>query len=225
MTDWHTFVVSDLHIGSAYFHRRLFLRFIDTLKPGTTLVFNGDTIDTPRKELDAADVEVLDRIRKLAEKVSIVWVPGNHDPRHQPLQVDGITYIDTYHVDKRIVVMHGHQFDKGSLHRQLFIEAFRMFYRLSTRFSGEHVHEAEFAKSWKFLYNYLRRKVRTRAVNYAREHGYSAVACGHVHYAEDSDSSGVRYLNTGAWTESATFCVCISDDSIELHSIYDLVGK
>ena len=48
--------------------------------------------------------------------------------------------------------------------------------------------------------------------------------CGHVHFSEDSTADGVRYVNSGAWTEDSTHCVLIYEDQrTELVEDPDLV--
>ena len=56
------FIVSDLHLGSAYFYHRHFLSWLDTLPQGVPLVLNGDVIDRPGQALPAAHRAVLERL-------------------------------------------------------------------------------------------------------------------------------------------------------------------
>jgi UDP-2,3-diacylglucosamine pyrophosphatase LpxH len=78
---------------------------------------------------------------------------------------------------------------------------------------------AEYAKKWKRFYRYLRKNVMLNAVNYARENGFKAVTCGHTHYAEEQFINGIRYLNTGAWTELPVYYVRIADNDIKLKKL------
>jgi hypothetical protein len=57
------------------------------------------------------------------------------------------------------------------------------------------------------------------AVNVARENGYEAVTCGHTHFAEDMVVNGVRYINTGAWTEFPAHYLHISQDNMVLSRV------
>ncbi len=57
------------------------------------------------------------------------------------------------------------------------------------------------------------------AVNCAIENGYEAVTCGHTHYSEDRVFNGIRYINTGAWTESPTFYLQVTNDEMTLKKI------
>ena len=58
--------------------------------------------------------------------------------------------------------------------------------------------------------------MKKNAVDCARESGFEAITCGHTHYVEDSVYKGVRYINTGTWTEEPLHYVSICPDTIRL---------
>ena len=60
------------------------------------------------------------------------------------------------------------------------------------------------------------------AAEYGKEHGFAAVTCGHVHYPEDIEIKGIRYLNTGSWTEDKTFYIAVDDSEIVFRETKDL---
>ena len=43
--------------------------------------------------------------------------------------------------------------------------------------------------------------IERRATEYAREQGYRFVTCGHTHLPLTAEVEGVRYFNSGTWTE------------------------
>ena len=59
------------------------------------------------------------------------------------------------------------------------------------------------------------------AVNYAAENGFKAVTCGHTHYAEEQFFRGIRYINTGAWTEEPAHYVWVSGTEMTLKKATD----
>ena len=63
------------------------------------------------------------------------------------------------------------------------------------------------------------------AVHYARKNGFTAVACGHTHFAEEQFINGIQYLNTGAWTEQPTFYVRVTTDEIVLENATDCIKQ
>ena len=54
------------------------------------------------------------------------------------------------------------------------------------------------------------------AVKFAKENGFGAIACGHTHQPEDRTVQGVRYINTGAWTEYPPHYLMVNDKEIRL---------
>jgi UDP-2,3-diacylglucosamine pyrophosphatase LpxH len=50
----------------------------------------------------------------------------------------------------------------------------------------------------------------------ARETGVDGVICGHIHYADSHERSGVHYVNTGDWVESCTAVVETAEGALEL---------
>ena len=87
---------------------------------------------------------------------------------------------------------------------------------LRVKLGARSVHVAQYAKNWELLYRVLRKHVRINAVQYARENGFEAVTCGHTHFAEDIALNGIRYINTGAWTELPTFYIHVAEDQMNL---------
>jgi len=102
---------------------------------------------------------------------------------------------------------------------------FRILHELRLKMGAPSVHVAEYAKKWKVFYNFFRRTVRLNAAEFALEQGFEAVACGHVHYKEDSVTNGVRYLNTGAWTEMPVYCIIVDDSRITLAQVPEHVDR
>ena len=149
MNGCHTVVISDVHIGSPFCRHELFLKFLDALRPGTTVVFNGDTIDNPCRPLSEIDQLLVARIEDLANRCTVVWLPGNHDSECRPCNSEAISYHDTYTIANRLLVAHGHQFDVVKAQHRLFIKSFRAFYRVWMLLTRQSMHEAQFAKHWR----------------------------------------------------------------------------
>jgi UDP-2,3-diacylglucosamine pyrophosphatase LpxH len=211
-----TIVVSDLHIGSRYFFREKFIRFLNRLPDNTALVLNGDTIDHPRRRLCGEDQEVLQRLVERSYRFPVIWIHGNHDRRFRFENPGNIT-IKTHHtVDHRIYMAHGNRFDHVMPRHRWFICLFYYFHRCRLMLGSEPAHVACYAKKYAMLYEYLRKKVMHTAVSFAMDNGYNVVACGHIHYAEDVNVNGVRYINTGAWTEKKTCCLIIENNHMRL---------
>ncbi len=221
-------IVSDLHMGSPHFRREAFQAFLEQLPEDAVLVLNGDTLDNPARPLPPDHAQVLDRILGRASEVRgnaswssedspVVWVQGNHDWGYRPEAADGdIHWCQTYRIGDRLFVAHGHDFDSLMPHHCYFIKIFGWFHKLRILLGAPPVHVAEYAKSWSRLYTVLRRHVMRNALRFAQEEGCQAVTCGHVHYPEELEVEGTRYLNTGTWTEDDFRYIQVTDQAIFL---------
>ena len=215
-------IVSDLHIGLPQFHRGQFLDFIESLSDDTTLILNGDTLDDSNSQLSDEDQHVVDFIRDQSYKREVFWLHGNHDEGHRMEDPGRIKYQSHLQIGRRLLVVHGDDFDSIMPRSEWFIRNFRRLHNLRVWLGASPVHVAEFAKKWfPFLYRILTTEVRNNAVKCAIENGVAAITCGHTHYVEDSLCEGVRYINTGAWTELPLCHILVTADSIELIRKHD----
>jgi len=214
-------IVSDLHLGSKYCRFDSLLRFLRNLPPGCDLVLNGDTIDRWHKRLLATHKEALDLLAAESFKRRVVWVRGNHDKHFEVEAPNKIEFVDSHEIGDLIFISHGFNFDKVMPFSRLFIVVFRYMHRLRIRLGAESVHVAFYAKKFQKLYEVLKTSIRTRAVKYAKEHGFKIVTCGHTHYVEDVVVDGVRYINTGAWTEAPIFYLKVTGDDLRLIEVSD----
>ena len=209
-------ITSDLHLGSPHAKCDAFRAFLRAVPDGATLVLNGDTLDDPRRPLPPEHETVLADLRSSSPRVDVVWVVGNHDEGSANLLGDSVPWQACYAVGNRLHIAHGDYFDNVMPYNRWFIKLFKRTHALRVRLGAPPVHVAEYAKRWRRLYQFLRRNVLMNAVGFAREHGYGCVCCGHTHYVEEQEVDGIRYLNTGSWTESRFSYVWVDDASIRL---------
>jgi UDP-2,3-diacylglucosamine pyrophosphatase LpxH len=212
-----TFITSDLHLGVPQCRAEAFLSFLKSLPDGARLVLNGDIITHYHndKTLKGIQSEVLKAIVAASYEREVVWARGNNDRKLQFQDQGKIQFVDEYAIGKRLYIAHGHQFDRLMPTVRILLVPSRVLYDAVARLLGSETHVAQFAKRLNGLYRLLCRHVTGNAVTYAKRHGYAAVTCGHTHYAEDLDIDGVRYLNTGCWTENQAAIVVVDDDGFE----------
>lgn len=212
-------IVSDLHLGSHYFQSHAFGKFLDTIADIDELILNGDVLDRPHARLEPLHQQTIDRIEQLSYRCKVVWVRGNHDNGYMPASMGKIEFCRRYVLDNRILITHGDDFDTIMPRSRMFMTAFRWLHDLRVRLGARPVHVAEYAKKWKAFYRVLRNGVMRNAVNFALENGYKAVTCGHTHFAEDLVLNGVRYINTGAWTELPAHYLKIASNNMFLNRV------
>ena len=212
----HSFVVSDLHLGSEFFHKTEFLAWLDQLPAGARVIFNGDIIDEPKHPLPEAHVEVVDRLVEESRRRPLVWVRGNHDVGFDLEDPGEIEFADRWEIGRRLLLVHGDDLDDVMPRHGLFKWVFKRFYRLLVKLGAPRVHVAEYAKKWGLLYRVLNDHVARNALRVAKRLGFESIACGHTHAAMDVQRDGHRYLNTGAWTEKPLHYLEIDEETIQL---------
>ena len=214
-------IVSDLHIGSRYFLQANFEQFLQNIPQDYEFILNGDILDNPYAKLKPANQKILDRFGEMSLRQKIVWVRGNHDNGYIPDNLGKIQIKKHHALQKRLFITHGDFFDEVMPQSRVFIKTFQLLHDFRIKLGARPVHVAQYAKRWKRFYTYLRKNVMLNAVNYAREKAFKAVTCGHTHYAEEKFINGVRYINTGAWTELPVYYLLINDNEMKLRNITD----
>jgi UDP-2,3-diacylglucosamine pyrophosphatase LpxH len=215
------FIVSDLHLGSAYFQCEYFLSWLDALPQGAGLILNGDIVDEPRRPLQPEHLAVLDRLVRESHRRPVVWVWGNHDANFMPQDPGAIRFADSWEIGRRLLVVHGDDLDELMPRHGLFKWVFRKLHGLRLALGFRNVHVAEYAKKWNFLYRVLSNHVARNALRAARRLDFEAITCGHTHAAMEIEQGGRRYLNTGAWTEKPLYYLRVDAENIDLQVYED----
>ena len=216
MDPTHTYIVSDLHLGSEHFCQENFLSWLDSLPEGARLVLNGDVLDDPNIPLSADHTRVLDRLRDESHKRSIIWVLGNHDRDVELDDSGNIRFEQRWEIGRRLLAVHGDHLDDVMPRYPIFKHLFKFLHRVLVAVGFPDVHVAEYAKKWNFLYRVLNRHVAGKALQIAQTQDFEVVTCGHTHAATEIERDGRRYLNTGAWTEQPHYYISVNGHSIDL---------
>ncbi len=213
-------IISDIHLGSPHSRAEEFIRFIDNLPAEADLIINGDVVDHWHRDLEGIHLDALNRLKDESLKRKVVWVRGNHDSKYKLEDPAKIEFADSYNINKRLYIAHGHNFDNVMPHHKGFIIFFKILHKIRTKLLGaESVHVAHYAKKYPHLYKVLTGHVANKAIKYAKQNNYEAITCGHTHFVEDKIIDGIHYLNTGAWTEPPICYVKVTDDKIDLLSL------
>ena len=200
-------VISDLHLGSDVCQARLLEEFLEwAVLNAKSLVINGDIFDDLNfKRLTKRHFACLKVIRRNSDRddFRLVWVRGNHDgPADIVGHIVGVEVLDeyVYRNDKlQILILHGDQFDTFITQYGFLTEiACGLFYYIQKWVPHRAARWVRrITKRWQRNSELVER----RAADYARGRGFHFVTCGHTHLPTVSESNGVRYVNSGTWTE------------------------
>lgn len=217
-------VISDLHLGSDNCQARALHRFLDQVRDGELearqLILNGDVFDSiDFRRLKKHHWKVLSLLRKLSDRMEITWINGNHDgPSDIVSHLLGVEVRDELILesgDRRVLLHHGHRFDKF-IDDHPFITAFADFvYRMLQKIDSSHTF-ARTAKAKSKIFLRCSAKIEAQSIELARKLGCDAVCCGHTHHAVANESGPIAYYNSGCWTEKPCHYLAIRDGVIEV---------
>ena len=237
-THYRTIFLSDIHLGTKGCQAD---RLVDFLKRHTCdeLYLVGDIIDGwqlksnfywPQKHSD-----VVRRVLTMAKRgTKVTYVAGNHDEmlrRFIDLQFGNIAIVGQAEYvaedGTRFLVIHGDQFDfvtsnykwlafVGDIGYQVLIKLNR-FVNFGRKLLGyEYWSLSAWIKSRvKQAVNFIGQYEKIVA-DFCRREGYEGIVCGHIHHADISRLSGVKYMNCGDWVESCTAIVEDDDGSYRI---------
>jgi UDP-2,3-diacylglucosamine pyrophosphatase LpxH len=127
-----------------------------------------------------------------------------------------ILFARSYTISNRLIITHGNELDKAKPLIQLFIRPFKYIQVMRIRAGLKPVNVARLAKRVEPFYRLYRWKLMRDAVRFARKNGFETITCGHAHHPEDRVIQGVRYINTGAWTDYPVFYLLVNEKEIRL---------
>jgi UDP-2,3-diacylglucosamine pyrophosphatase LpxH len=226
---FRTLWLSDIHLGNKDCHAEFLLQFLNHMDC-QRLYLVGDIFDllAMKKKVfwPKQHTEVMKRIHELANSdTEVIYIPGNHDMPLRNFDAGLLLNVqlkrNAIHKTadgKRLLVVHGDEFDHA------------IIYRAMNRFIGDHAYDLMvFMNRWlhrlrnglglpfwslaTFLKNNLSQAKATiaafeqAAVAEAKQRGLDGVVCGHIHKAQLREIEGVLYCNDGDWTESCTALV------------------
>jgi len=202
-------VISDLHLGSKVCQADLLKEFLVWAVENTrVLVINGDIFDDLNfKRLTKKHFSSLRIIRRNSDRddMRVIWIRGNHDgPAETMSHIVGVDILDEYIFDNgviKLLILHGDQFDSFiTEHQWLTAMACNAFYFIQKLFPHG---AARWIRRVSKKFQRNSGLVEHSAIEYARSKGCRFVTCGHTHHPLLHDVEGIRYVNSGTWTESA----------------------
>jgi UDP-2,3-diacylglucosamine pyrophosphatase LpxH len=211
--------VSDVHLGSRFCRYCAFVSFLGSLPDGDALVLNGDTLDRSSRAFMARHRSAIDLIRQQSEKRQVTWIRGNNDAHFQLPDAPAVRYVDEQTQIEGCLVCHGHEFEPTFRRNPLLVVPVKAMYWAYRLFSGKPIHAAAFAKLLRTAYLAFCSQVAAGACAEAARLGVSTVICGHTHMPEDRVVRGIRYINTGCWTETEFYAAVIDSEGPALRRL------
>ena len=113
-------IISDLHLGSSNCQAKNLCALLEAVRnyqlDTKRLILNGDLFDSfDFRRLTKNHWKVLSLLRKLSDRINIIWICGNHDGSAEVVShLLGVTVKDEYVLvsgGERILFLHGHRFD------------------------------------------------------------------------------------------------------------------
>lgn len=220
-----TLIVSDIHLGSDVCRAHDLLR---TLKQHRfkRLILNGDVFDDLNfTRLTKDDWKVLSTLRRLSNPkrgIEVVWVAGNHDGLAEILShLLGVRVYNEYrwtHCGTRFLAMHGHQFDHYITQREKLTAVASYLYLKIQKIDGERQRLSRWIKRTSKSWLRVADTVGRDALDYARTTAADVVFCGHTHIPGQAERNGVRYVNSGCWTDKPSQYVTVGlKGEVRLH--------
>lgn len=201
-----TTIVSDTHLGSDVCCINELLQLLDGLDDRSNrLILNGDIFESlDMRKMNKKHRQALAMLRKLSNKMEVVWVVGNHDgPSDKASVLFGSMVFDRYVLhsgDKKVLVLHGHVFDDFIKRHPFLTWVGDTIYSFLQSIDRSH-NLARMAKYGTKTYLKCAEDVRLKAVALAMIEGFDAICCGHTHFAETTFAGNITYINSGCWTE------------------------
>jgi UDP-2,3-diacylglucosamine pyrophosphatase LpxH len=224
-----TLLISDIHLGSPLSRAADLLQLLRS-RFWKRVIIVGDAFSHLNfSRLSRDHFLLLDYLRQLTNPkrgVEVVWIEGNHDAGLISVlsNLMGITAYTEYEWDwngRRCLAIHGHQFDGVITKNPLLTKFVSTLFLELQKIHVVRRHLAMLIDKVSAKWQRLTPKVRERAFDYARKHGFDLIVCGHTHEAHRSDSDGVTYLNTGCWVGADCTYITMTDTELEMHDWND----
>jgi UDP-2,3-diacylglucosamine pyrophosphatase LpxH len=218
-------ILSDIHLGSANCQARrvceLLERIVEEDLVTSRLILNGDVFDSiDFRRLGKNHWKVLSLLRKLSDRIEIIWLAGNHDGSAEIIShLLGVIVLDEYVLEsgaERLLILHGHVFDE-------FIDTYPRvtwlvdrIYRVLQWLDKTHSF-AKMAKHGSKTFLRCAKKIADGAVELARKRGCTAAICGHTHSPATLTEQPIPYYNSGCWTELPCTYLTVATGTVTLH--------
>jgi UDP-2,3-diacylglucosamine pyrophosphatase LpxH len=234
---YRTIWISDLHLGTRHCDAESVLDFLKT-HDCEQLYLVGDIVDLwhlrRQHYWPQSHNDVIQKILRKARKgTRITVIPGNHDEflaRFTAAYGNVFVKARDLHTTadgRRLLVMHGHEFDTVILHAKWLAYLGDAGYRLLLAANRPiNFFRTRMGLSYWSLSAYAKRRVKgavnfigrfeSALVHFALQHQADGIVCGHIHTPAIASLRDIAYYNCGDWIESRTALAEHFDGRMEL---------
>lgn len=214
MTDCHTLLVSDIHIGSKICRAD---KIIDLLKTARykTLIINGDLFDSAKTHLfNEKHWQIVSIIGEIAKTRKVLMVRGNHGRELDSVARNmGIEIHDDYEFtlgNKRFLCLHGDQFDPFVTHLPRITKAFTHAFYLIQELNGDNQKPSMAIKRFsKRILGMSSRRQQRLALHHAARRQAHVVICSHTHLPHIDNKEDILFINSGSFCDNPSSYVAI----------------
>ena len=223
-----TIIISDLHLGSEVSLAKDARRMLKT-RAFKRLILLGDIFcDLNFRRLKKEHWEFLSYIRKLSHPkrdVEVVWVEGNHDQGLADVMshLVGVPVHQEYTwtlAGQRYVAIHGHQFDRFIINNTALSGIGAFLYIQIQKCDSERKRLTRFLDRLNSRWLRLSPKIAADALAYAKLRGANTIFCGHTHQAMETEKDGVRYFNSGCWSNDRPTYISVDEAGVQIHDYW-----
>ncbi len=223
----HTLLLSDLHLGTDAARAEAAIATLNTFW-FDQIVLNGDVFENlDFTRLPKRHWKLLSRIRKLSDPDRLVteaWVRGNHDVGIIEVMshLVGVPVYSEYrweYAGRTYLAIHGDQFDSAVGRSPAATRWLGIVHRPLRALDPKNRHLIAWLLKRVSAWRRELTRVQEGAVRYARKRGVQTVFCGHTHEPVDTVVHGIRYMNSGSWTEDPCSFITVGEDGPSLHMV------
>ncbi len=220
----HTIIVSDIHLGSSVSQPR---KLLETLERYSfrKLILLGDVFESLNFDnLSRDGWELLKYIGKFSRTKKVRWVEGNHDKGLSQIvgALVGAEIKKVYrwqYKNEKYLAIHGHQFDRFLVNNFVMSYIATVLYKFLQKVDFKDKRMSRFVKRKSRGWLKMSEKVFHSAVLYGKLKGVNYVFCGHTHKATKKTKHGIKYYNSGCWTDTPCTYITIDEDKIKIHKV------
>jgi len=221
-----TIIVSDIHLGSQVSRAGELIQLLKKFD-FHRLILNGDVFDDLNfKRLKKQDWKFLSLIRKLSNpdnNKEVIWVIGNHDGVAETLShLLGVEVVEEFiwtYGDKKMLALHGHQFDDFITEKPVITEVATRIYTGMQLLGGDKQALSRWVKKRSKSFIRIVEKIANDAIAYGTMKSADYVFCGHTHLPSIIKNDKIVYVNSGSWTDiPSTFITVDAEHGVRLRT-------